>query len=274
LRHLNAMPPQDQPPLPFPRAAPPAAIDFVHAPSNDAALTWLDGIADWPQRRLALWGQAGCGKTHLLHRWTEATGAHYLTGPDLPRLDELPDLPTTAGLGIDDADAMAEEATLLHLLNAAAEARLPVLLAARTPPARWPVRLPDLASRLRAMTAVEILPPDDLLLHALLARLLADLQHRVPQPTQEWLLTRLPRAPGVLREAVARLDRAALDRAARGHQGGITRGLARDALADLISADFDDPHSDGGGAAATGTPAITETTSSSVLPSPPTPTLL
>jgi hypothetical protein len=73
---------------------------------------------------------------------------------------------------------------------------------------------------------------------------------------------------------VARLSLTALDRAARGHQGGITRGLARDALADLISADLDDPHSDGGDPAVTGTPAITETTSSSVLPSPPTPPLL
>jgi chromosomal replication initiation ATPase DnaA len=49
-----------------------------------------------------------------------------------------------------------------------------VLLAARTPPAHWPVRLPDLASRLRATTAVEIAPPEDSLLRSLLARLLAE----------------------------------------------------------------------------------------------------
>jgi chromosomal replication initiation ATPase DnaA len=252
----------DQPALPFPRVATHAAVDFVHAASNDAALTWLDRVADWPQGRLALWGDSGCGKTHLLRQWADTAGAHYLTGRDLPRLDELPDLPTTAGLAIDDADAMAEEATLLHLLNAAAEARLPVLLAARPPPARWQVRLRDLASRLRAMTAVEILPPDDLLLHALLARLLADRQLRVPLTTQEWLLTRLPRTPGALREAVARLDRAALDHAAFGHQGGITRRLARDELADLIGTDLDEA------------PPVTETISSSPLPSPPTPALL
>lgn len=258
------MPPQGQPPLPFPRVSTHAAVDFVHAPSNDAALTWLDRVADWPQGRLALWGEAGCGKTHLLRRWTDTTGAHYLTGSTLPRLEDLPDLPATAGLAIDDADTMAEEATLLHLLNAAGEARLPVLLGARTPPARWPVRLRDLVSRLRAITAVEILPPDDPLLHALLARLFADRQHRVSSRTQQWLVRRLPRTPGALREAVARLDRAALDRAAFGHQGGITRQLACEVLADLIGSDFDDPRPDGGD------DANTETTSSSSLPSPPT----
>ncbi len=273
------MPAQLKLPLPLSRATRPDAAAFIRAASNEAALTWLDRVADWPQGRLALWGEAGCGKTHLLHRWAAAIGAQYLTGPALPRLDELPDLPGTAGLAIDDADAMADEATLLHLLNAAAEARLPALLAARTPPARWTVRLRDLGSRLRAMTAVEILPPDDALLRALLARLFKDRQHRVSDETQDWLLTRLPRTPGALRAAVDRLDRAAL-----GSHGGITRPLARTELADLIAADPDatapdNDDSDGDGAdddrgpPSRQTPVakatIHETTLSSALPSPP-----
>jgi chromosomal replication initiation ATPase DnaA len=259
------MPAQHQLPLPFPRPAPRRDLaDFIRTQSNDAALTWVDRITDWPQGRLALWGAAGCGKTHLLHRWAAATGAYYLTGAALPGLDELPDLPVTAGLAIDDADAMAEEATLLHLLNAAAEARLPVLLAASAPPARWSVQLRDLASRLRAITAVEILPPDDALLRLLLARLFVDRQHRVPTETQDWLLTRLPRTSAAMREAVERLDREALTR-----PGGITRPLARDVLADLIQPDPEAAETDGGGDTANA-----ETTLSSAPPSPPTPALL
>jgi chromosomal replication initiation ATPase DnaA len=274
------MPAQHQLPLPFLRPSRRDVADFVRAPSNDAALTWLDRVADWPQGRLALWGEAGCGKTHLLHRWVAATGAHYLAGAALPGLDELPDLPVTAGLAIDDADAMADEATLLHLLNAAAEARLPVLLAASAPPARWPVALLDLASRLRAITAVEILPPDDALLRLLLARLFADRQHRVPTETQDWLLARLPRTSAAVREAVDRLDRAALTR-----PGGITRPLARDVLADLIRADPAEAGPDDGAnptitqtptteTPTTKTPAPAETTLSSAGPSPPPPSLL
>jgi chromosomal replication initiation ATPase DnaA len=264
------MPAQLKLPLPVPHVPRRGAPEFVQTPANDAALTWLDRVADWPQRRLALWGQAGCGKTHLLLQWVAATGARYLTGPALPNLDELPPLATTDGLAIDDADAMADEAKLLHLLNAAAEAGLPVLLAARAPPARWPVRLPDLASRLRAMTAVEIMPPDDLLLHALLARLLADRQLKVPLTTQDWLLAHLPRTPTALREAVARLDRAAL-----GTSDGITRLLARDELADLIGADLDSSSAgDDDALTVAETPVAPETTLSSALHSPPTLPLL
>jgi chromosomal replication initiation ATPase DnaA len=268
LDHLTAMPAQLQLPLlPVPCAARHATAEFIRTAANDAALTWLDRVADWPHGRLALWGEAGRGKTHLLHRWSSTTGAHYLTGSALPRLDELPDLSTLAGLAIDDADAMADETMLLHLLNAAAEAHLPVLLAARAPPARWPVRLPDLASRLRAMTAVEILPPDDDLLRIMLKLMFKDRQHRVTRETQDWLLTRLPRTQAALRQAVDRLDHAAL-----GSSGGITRPLARAELADLIGPDCDATSPDRDTPIAetpiTETP-ITETTVSSTLPSPP-----
>jgi chromosomal replication initiation ATPase DnaA len=267
-------------PLPLPRVVRHRAVDFVRAPSNEAALTWLDRTADWPQGRLALWGEPGCGKTHLLQQWAAATGATCLTGATLPRLDELSTYLATGGFAVDDADAIlgeagGEEARLLHLLNAATEARLPVLLAARTPPARWPVALPDLASRLRAVTAVEILPPDDMLLRLLLVRLFAEHQHMVPEPTRDWLLVRLPRTPAALRAAVERLDRASLGRA-----GGITLPLAREVLGDLLA---DEPsESDTRATGQTGDqagampaePIAPETTTSSASPSPPTPPLL
>ena len=121
----------------------------------------------------------------------------------------------SGGIAIDDAD-LAPEEPLLHLLNASAEAGCPALLASRTPPARWPIRLADLASRLRAITAVEIGPADDSLLRALLLRLLGERQLAVPQAVQEWLLLRLPRTPEAIREAAARLDRLALALGAKG----------------------------------------------------------
>jgi chromosomal replication initiation ATPase DnaA len=202
-----------------------AAADFCEAPSNADACAWLRRMQEWPDHRLALWGEAGRGKTHLLHVWAARTGAVLWTAPSL---SGLPDLPTT-GVALDDADAIADETALFHLLNAAGEARVPVLLAARPPPSRWVVALPDLASRLRAMTTVEIGPPEDTLLRALLGRLLADRQLRLHETVHEWLLSRLPRAPAALAEAVARLDAASLDM----HRG-ITVSLAKDVLADLV----------------------------------------
>lgn len=192
-------------PLPFAHTPHHGAADFLPAPSNDAALAWLDRTEDWPLLRLALWGEEGSGKTHLLRLWAERMRAAVFSGPALPR-----DLGGAVGpLAIDDADTAAER-PLLHTLNQAAEASQPVLLAGRAPPSRWPTALPDLASRLRAVTAVEIRPAEDSLLRALLARLLAERQIAVPEAVQDFLLARLPRTPAAMREAAARLDRAAL----------------------------------------------------------------
>ncbi len=207
------------------------ALPFVHAPrlteaeflpsaSTRPALAWLS--AEWPGRRLALWGGPGSGKTHLLHIWTTRAGAGLVDGP------ALREIRPSGALAIDDAD-LAPEITLLHLLNAAQEAGHPVLLGARTPPARWPTRLPDLASRLRATTAVLLGTADDAFLRTLLARLLSDRQLVVPAAVQDWLLAVLPRDPATLREAAARLDRAGL---AAGRS--VTRTLAAQTLQSLI----------------------------------------
>lgn len=214
--------------LPFPHRPAYAADAFLAAPSNADALAWLDRTPDWPCRRLALWGEAGCGKTHLLHRWAERSGAALLCPAALQA--EPPSRP----VALDDAD-LAPERKLLHFLNAAAELRLPVLLAGRAPPARWKLAVPDLASRLRATVAVQIRPAGDPLLHALLARLLAERQLAVPEPVQATLLARLPRHPAALRDAVARLDRLTLATGRR-----VTRSLAAEVAGAIAGQAEDD----------------------------------
>lgn len=204
--------------LPF-VSAPLFTADFLEGPSTAEALAWLGRVEEWPLGRLAVWGEAGTGKSHVLHLWAARQGAEIVQGPTLG-LE-----PPTRAVAIDDADG-APETPLFHLLNAAAEAGWPVLLTGRAPAARWPTRLPDLASRLRATTSVELRQPDDEMLRSLLARLLATRQIAVPEAVQTWLLTRLPRTAGAIREAAARLDRASL--AAR---SPVTRQIASAALA-------------------------------------------
>lgn len=221
--------------LPFRHEASYLEADFVAALANAKARAWL--AQPWPEGRLALWGEEGTGKTHLLHAWAGRVGAAVLYGPELRHWHaEARARVAPWALAVDDADLVtggaADEAALLHLLNAAAEQGRPVLLAGREPPARWAVALPDLASRLRATAAVGLGPADDTLLRTLLARLLSERQVAVPRSVQDWLLLRLPRTAAAVREAVARLDRVAL---ARG--GPVTRALAAEAVAGIAEDD-------------------------------------
>jgi chromosomal replication initiation ATPase DnaA len=142
----------------------------------------------------------------LLRIWGSRTGAAVLAGPDL---SGFPEVASPAGAAVDDADR-ADEAALLHLLNTARDLGCPVLLASQEPPARWNVTLPDLASRLRAITAVEIEAPDDDLLRRLLLLWLTERRLVADEALHERLLAHLPRSPEILRAAVVRLDHDAL----------------------------------------------------------------
>lgn len=230
---MSGQEPGAQLPLPLPEAA--SSYDpaeLIEDASNAEALAWLGRPADWPFGRLALWGGAKTGKTHLLRAAAARQGWTVLPGGG-PALRGLPLLAeATRGVALDDADRAAEEAALFHLINLAAERRLPLLLAGEAPPARWPVALPDLRSRLRGTTAVQVRPASEALLDALLAKHFADRQLRVDAGFRAWLLTRLPRDAAAVADAAARLDRASL--AARGRP---TRALAREVLADMPGAD-------------------------------------
>jgi len=201
-----------------------AAEDFCAAPSNALARDWLARPDSWSNGRLVLWGEAGCGKTHLLRIWAAEHGAAVLNGARLQAL-----LRPEGPVAIDDSDIVTDPRALLHGLNAAAEAGVPVLMAARLPPARQSIKLADLASRLRAAEAVEIRAPEEELLALLLTRLAAERQLALSIPVRNFLLTQLPRTAAALREAVARLDHATQESGARA-----TRQLAAAILADLI----------------------------------------
>jgi len=209
--------------LPFTETPHYAAEDFVTARSNQRARDMLDHPETWANARLVLWGDAGCGKTHLAHIFAASHGATLLNGARLPKLAE----PPCGAIVIDDSDA-ADETALLHMINAAAEAGRLALLTAQTPPARRNIALPDLASRLRASQTAQILPPDDEFLAALLSRLAAERQLVLPAPVRHFLLTRLPRTAAAQREAIARLDHTAMAKGAP-----ITRHLAAELLADM-----------------------------------------
>lgn len=217
-------------PLPFSETPSYHAEDFLSAPCNALARDWLARPAGWTNGRLVLWGEPGCGKSFMLNLWAQKAGARILQGSAVHGLLAPPE----SAIAVDDADTAPEETALLHLLNAAAEAGQKVLLTSRQPPNRQAQKLPDLGSRLRASLAVEISPPDEALLAALLFRLAAARQLRLPPAVAEFLLRRLPRTPAVMREAIARLDRAAL---AAG--GKVTRALAVQALASLLSPDIE-----------------------------------
>jgi chromosomal replication initiation ATPase DnaA len=208
----------------FPHRPAFGADDFLVAPSNEAAVAFLDRWPGWPSSSIVLHGPPGCGKTHLAHVWQARSGAVLREAAALTPA-AVPELAANAAIIIDDAERAAER-PLLHLVNLVAERRGHLLLTAPAPPARWTTALPDLRSRLLAMPEVAMLAPDDALIGAVLLKLFADRQLDVGEGVIIFLLRHMERSFAAARRVVAALDRAALVAHRR-----ITVPLAREVLA-------------------------------------------
>ena len=194
--------------LDLPLAPSYAQADFVVGEANRLAFDLVERWPDWPHPALVLHGPEGAGKTHLVHLWLARTGgarieAATLAGADLAALAARP-------LAVEDVDQRVEETALLHLFNRAMESRPGLVLTGRRAAAAWPVRLPDLRSRLVALPTVAVAPPDDVLLRAVLAKLFADRQLKVDERVLAYLPTRMERSFAAAHGLVAAIDQAAL----------------------------------------------------------------
>jgi chromosomal replication initiation ATPase DnaA len=204
------------PQLPFDFGAVPshADEDFLVAGSNEDAHAWIRRWPDWPRPGLAVYGPPGCGKTHLGQIWRRRADAAQVAAASLAEIDPPAVLVRASALLIDELAAAsltpAAERHLLHLYNLLAERKGHLLLCAVEPPARWPIQLADLRSRLNALPAVAIQQPDDGLLRLLLAKLFSDRQLLIDTEVLEFALRRIERSFEAARRLAEAVDRAAL----------------------------------------------------------------
>lgn len=197
--------------------------DLVVSSTNNQAVALVDRWPDWPSPVVVLAGPAGSGKTHLASIWRVRAKA---VAVDARRIgDCIANLGARPAL-IDDVDTGAvDEQGLFHLINAVRGAGSTLLLTARRFPSAWGVRLPDLASRLKAAATVEIHEPDDLLLAGVITKLFADRQIEVEPHVVQYLVRRIERSLATAMRVVERLDRTALER-----KTPITRTLAAETV--------------------------------------------
>lgn len=203
--------------------------DFILGAGNADAVAWLDRWPDWPGRVLALAGPPGCGKTHLAHVWQARSGGRLVPGASLWAEDLALLTSGGASVVIDDADRCTVPEALFHLINRVRDASGFLLLTGVEAPARWPVSLPDLASRLRALPVADLGLPDDVLLGTLMVKLFADRQIRVGAGVVAFLASRIERSAAAVRDVVEALDAASLTEGR-----AISLGLARKTL-DLLA---------------------------------------
>ena len=203
---------------------------FMVAGSNALAVHQVENWQDWPQRKMALVGPEGSGKTHLVHVWAEMSGARIIQADDLATMEPPLDASVVAVENIEGIRSLPEvkaiEEKLFHLHNALAASGGYLMVTGRNPPAHWRLGLPDLASRMNAAQVAGLDAPDDELLAALLVKLFGDRQLNVAPDLIAYLVPRIDRSFLAAAGIVSRLDEAAL---------ALSRPVTRKLASDILS---------------------------------------
>ncbi|WP_434729986.1 DnaA regulatory inactivator HdaA [Rhizobium binae] len=216
----------EQLPLVFSHDAASGRDDLLISERLAAAVSIVDAWPAWPSPVVVLAGPVGSGKSHLARIWRELSGAVSIH----PELGSDAAVAAAAGpVLFEDADRLGfDDNALFHVINSVREHGTSLLMTSRLWPISWPASLPDLRSRLKAVTVVEIGEPDEALLSQVIVKLFADRQLYIDDKLVLYIVNRMERSLNAAQTIVERLDRLALSRGTK-----ITRSLAAEVLNEL-----------------------------------------
>ena len=201
--------------------------DFLVAPCNQVAVAWLDKWPDWSSPFLIIYGPPGCGKSHLSHVFMAKSGAMALTSALIEDAGLANIISSAQNFVVDDGDQDFDEEALFHIYNDLASRDGHMLITSTVSPVEWPIKLADLASRVKAAPAAEIRQPEDDLIKAVMVKLFSDRQVWVESGVIDYVSKRMERSLDAARQFVEAADKAALV-----EKKAITLAIARRVLAE------------------------------------------
>jgi len=132
--------------------------DFIVAPCNQEAVSWVDKWPAWPFSAVLIYGEKGAGKTHLASIFSEYhVEAADLTDDFTPYFQKK--------IVVENLEQLKSEEALFHLFNFIRDLGGSLLLTAEKIPT---FHLPDLQSRIQAVPKAAISMPDEQLIFKVL----------------------------------------------------------------------------------------------------------
>ena len=170
--------------------------DFVVANCNQMAIDLFHAALQGTTKDkfVCIYGDSGCGKTHLLQGMAKDYNLTYNTA-NQALTTNLWDwvYGDQQVLILDDAHKVEDDVWWFHLYNLVREQNKLLIISAINPPSLWPVSLPDWRSRLATFISAEMHNPDDDTLKRVLEKIWKDKGIVVDNAILEYLSRRIDR---------------------------------------------------------------------------------
>ncbi len=174
--------------------------DFMVAPCNHEAVSWVDKWPNWPMHAVLIYGEAGSGKTHLASIFSEyRLDARELTDDFMPFFQKK--------IVVEHLDELASEIAFFHLFNFVRDLGGSLLLTARQVPE---FTLPDLRSRMMAVPKAPIGMPDEAFVLAVLAHAFEERHILVDESVLSYAVRHMSRSFKTIQRVIVAADELSL----------------------------------------------------------------
>jgi chromosomal replication initiation ATPase DnaA len=185
--------------------------NFLSSACNAEAFKFVDSFpTSWTDSKIAIiYGESGCGKTHLGNIWAEIANAKIITQNKFNPNDVLNALENGENFFIDNG--IFPDKFLYDIYNICLkETSGFVLLSSNKHPKLWDIKLADAKSRLLSIKTIEIGLPDEDVLTGLLLKLFNDRQLKISPEVLNYILLRMERSFLSAIQTVEKLDNLSL----------------------------------------------------------------
>ena len=168
------------------------SYSYFVSQSNKAAYQLVESWPEWQFKHCVVYGPDGHGKTHLGHILRDLTQGVFISTPDINQ-NLLEAIKFNEIYIVDDIHLAQDPRLLFHFYNLTLEKDCSIVYLSKIAPGQFDMGLPDLNSRFRSLSVIELSQPDDDLCRAIIRKVFLDLQISVADEVVEYMLAHMSR---------------------------------------------------------------------------------
>ena len=188
--------------------------DYYVGESNYFAFKLIDSWPNWPKRIVNIYGEKGCGKTHLSDIFKNKHKAKIIKEQDVS-FDTFKSFKICQNIILDNFQNILDEKTLFSFLNLIEKDNKYLIINSILPLTNLKYKLPDLISRINNTLFVEIKNPDDDMIFALLLKNFSDRQMNIDKKLIDYIVKRIERSYSKISEFIYKVDEISLKKKKR-----------------------------------------------------------
>jgi len=174
--------------------------DFIVAPCNKEAISWIDKWPKWPMPAVLIYGESGSGKTHLSSIFSEyRLEASELTNDFTPYFQKK--------IVVENLEELQSEEALFHLFNFMRDLGGYLLLTAKDLPR---FHLSDLQTRIQSIPKAAIFMPDETFVKDVLKRAFQERHILVEESVLDYAVTHMERSFSAVQNLIQTSDELSL----------------------------------------------------------------